>query len=747
MNLVHLVDEISDKNQSILSIIKLYSKFTTKKSTVITASKKKRGEEFNKVFFLKNFIYDFLKYFSNFRNIIINSKPSVIHIHGLWRPIYFFSIIYCYIFSVPFIIQPHGMLLLNALKSGNKMFYYGKIYLLFIYKIFLKKAYFLSVTKEESLSIKKYFPESNVEIINNPIDLYRISKIKTEKKFVFFGRIHRIKNIDLIIKGFEMSNPGQDWKLEIYGIKDDENYYEFLKNIINQSKYSNNISLKKPIFGRKKFKTLSSAWCNILISQSEILSLSAVESMSVGTPTLINNKIYFPKYFKKNLFNTNLKIRSISQNMRSIMNMNLQKLRLKKKNIRGDFLKLYSINDIKKNYVNLMNKINFNYKNNSKKLNEDKFAVLTTATLSNSLNLFFIPYLVILYTLVGKPHISADLGIVSGTVLIISYFFSANARVLLLSYMKSSMYSDFLIFRIFISSFIFLLFFSLFPHFDILGNYQNNLLVIIILLSWINEINLTNLESNKSKIVLSVFILFYTFSYIFSTLSILLEIENLEKIFNYIIVFHVFFYLFSSNLTSENISLKNQIKVLNVFKSLSLWSSITNIFSVLTWRFSIYFLYDKFIAGIFISAFSLASFPGTLMNNIVAPSFIRIKFSRETISRILFLLFFMFLLISAGNIYYKEKLDLFYNILLISLIGTIFMSIAIYLKNYLIIEKNYLQNKVFISDIIYSLSILPLVIILHSINEYHSVKFAYLISGIFSLFVYLILFKKYGKNN
>ena len=46
MNLIHLVDEISDKNQSILSIIKLYSKFTTVKSTVITSTKQKKGKEF-----------------------------------------------------------------------------------------------------------------------------------------------------------------------------------------------------------------------------------------------------------------------------------------------------------------------------------------------------------------------------------------------------------------------------------------------------------------------------------------------------------------------------------------------------------------------------------------------------------------------------------------------------------------------------------------------------------------------------
>ena len=76
---------------------------------------------------------------------------------------------------------------------------------------------------------------------------------KISKRFVFFGRIHPIKNIHLMIEAFKNSNLTSDWKLEIYGINDNQKYFESIKRLASTNP---NIIFKDPVFGEEKIKRL-----------------------------------------------------------------------------------------------------------------------------------------------------------------------------------------------------------------------------------------------------------------------------------------------------------------------------------------------------------------------------------------------------------------------------------------------------------------------------------------------------------
>ena len=173
------------------------------------------------------YFYKVLIYFSSLRKIIKNKPETIVHVHGLWRPIYFFSLLFCKLNKVPFLIQPHGMLLDDALRSNTYINYLFKVITLKLYNVFLKDVFFLAVTKQETDSIKKYFKKPNIKIIENPFEFNRKKKLPISKKFIYFGRINEIKNIDLIIKAFIKSKPSSDWSLELYGIKDDKKYYNY----------------------------------------------------------------------------------------------------------------------------------------------------------------------------------------------------------------------------------------------------------------------------------------------------------------------------------------------------------------------------------------------------------------------------------------------------------------------------------------------------------------------------------------
>ncbi len=747
MKIYHLVDEITEKNQSIVSIIKQISNYKIWNFFKVVSQKQSdtKNKNLNNVIYLKNFLKDYLIYFSTLRKIIKNKPETAVHIHGLWRPIYFFSLLFCKLNKIPFLIQPHGMLLDDALKSNTYINYLFKILTLKVYNIFLKNVYFLAVTKEETESIKKYFKSPNITIIENPFEFNRISKVNFTKKFIYFGRINPIKNIDLIIKAFIDSAPSKEWILELYGIQDDPKYLNYLISIINNSNYSNQILIKKPVFGIKKYKIMTSAWCNVLISKSEILSLSVLESLSVGTPSIVNKNIYFPDWIKKNIFLSDIYQGSLKNSFKRIMNISYSERIKSRKKIIKNFDKNYSISIIKNKYILYIKSIIQNLYKKNVVLKQKKFTKISQITVANSLNLFLLPFLVILFTFNGQSEISADLSIVSGSVLILCQIFSANARVILITNFNESIYKDFVGFRIFLSVIFLISFFLISYNFPFLLNYNNDLLVLLILLSWLNELNLIYLETKKMFRFLTTYIVAMLVVYFLIFYSI--SFDNFElsrQILKYTSFFYIIFIIYFFNFREKKFKTIEIFKILENFKKLALLSSISNIIAVLIWRYSIYFTYDKKMAGIMIAAFSVASFPGTLTNNIVGPSFVKLKIGKNFLSIIKNLLFVALLFLTGLLILNINQDNLFYKLVNISVIGTIVLTFSIYLKNLLMVN-NSLHTNVFKIDILYSISIVPLILVLDMINGYSLASYAYLVSGIMSFLFYSTLYKNYEK--
>ena len=113
-----------------------------------------------------------------------------------------------------------------------------------------------------------------------------------------------------MISAFIQANLNDEWELIIYGIPDDLDYEEKLRDKIKDIK---NISLKSPVFGEKKKEILQSSWANLLLSKSEVLSLSVLESASLGLPSLVNKNIQIDKFDEHEGEVTSLEINEISK--------------------------------------------------------------------------------------------------------------------------------------------------------------------------------------------------------------------------------------------------------------------------------------------------------------------------------------------------------------------------------------------------------------------------------------------------
>jgi len=346
----------------------------------------------------------------------------------------------------------------------------------------------------------------------------------------------------------------------------------------------------------------------------------------------------------------------------------------------------------------------------------------------------------------GKSEISADISIISGSILILCQVFSANARVILISNFNEKVFREFMGFRILLSIFFFISFFTISYFFPFLIEYNNDLLVLIILLSWLNELNLIYLEIKKMFTALIIYMIAMFIIYLGIFSSITTDNPSLTReILKYNSLFYFLFLIYFYNFREKKIKKIELFNILENFKKLALLSSISNIIAVLIWRYSIYFTYDKKFAGMMIAAFSVASFPGTLVNNIIGPSFVKLKlknFFLKSIKNILYLTLIGLIVLLIKNI---NQSNLFYKLVNISLIGTIVLTFSIYLKNLIMINNN-LHNKVFKIDILYSICIFPLIIILDKINGYTFTSYAYLISGVISFIFYSTLYKKYESN-
>ena len=175
---------------------------------------------------------------------------------------------------------------------------------------------------------------------------------------------------------------------------------------------------------------------------------------------------------------------------------------------------------------------------------------------------------------------------------------------------------------------------------------------------------------------------------------------------------------------------------------LSVASSFFNIIGVIFWRISLVALLGKPMAGLFFASFAIASFPGTLFNNIVGQIVTineKIKNVIYRISNILFILYIIFILglVIINQLFFQGyEFFNFFSITLTSLLGTPFMLRALSNRHEFLSFSRASQDKIFIKDILYGISISPIIVILFYLGGTDFLIYSYPISSFLALFYY-----------
>ena len=770
MKVLHVTDELSKKNYSISSLIFFLSNFMVKKINinydVLTSSIQE--EVFEKKSNIE--IINYKKKADIFNNNLsmskFISKFDVIHIHGIWRAINLLSIFHSINSKKHFYIHPHGMMLDAALKNKGKINFYLKCLVLnFFNLVFGRKLFFVSITDLETVSIKKFFPNSKIQFIPNPVPIGEQTFLdnKYKKTFVFFGRIHSIKNIDLIIDGFVNANLSDEWTLEIYGIPDDNEYFKKLKKLALKSQ---NIKFKEPIFGEDKIKTLKSSWCNILLSDSEVLSLSVLESASLKLPSLVNEEIQINEYAKNEGVVTTLDVNTISKKIREISSWEGILREKKGQKLKNFIDKYYGVDKISEKYQSI-------YKNNAyqrscyKKTNLAEFLaklVIDSSFFQISLSYIFnftIPTLIMLFlALNGKTFLAADVAIITSIFITFTQIFSSNMKVQIISKNNIFLAENAFQFRFLFSILTFLLFYYLIlkrGFFEEENISTLSLIILLILIQWIGEINLA-LKEIYNK--LSFFIIYNSLNIFFCLLHILIILFNTKLIIFSLsaqILLLIYFFIYKKKEIYLNWDAKSIYNsFLNNIKTLAFLSSLSIIFSSLFWRIVIYSIFSKPIAAIYFACFAIGSFPGSAFNIAIGPTFVKqkitltnkMKYSLYLLFLVVFILsiFSSILVIKHSGLLLPNKYFIWFT-LSFSLLGAFLMTYAMYKRQYLLQTIESKSFNIFLLDVLYGGSISLLCTLLYLYGGAFLVSLTYFLASVLALSMYsLTLYIVKNKN-
>tara|TARA_B110000027_G_C16057393_1_gene272817 strand:- start:435 stop:1130 length:696 start_codon:yes stop_codon:yes gene_type:complete len=183
-------------------------------------------------------------------------------------------------------------------------------------------------------------------------------------------------------------------------------------------------------------------------------------------------------------------------------------------------------------------------------------------------------------------------------------------------------------------------------------------------------------------------------------------------------------------------------------QTIAFLSSFSIIISSFAWRIMIYYIFDKSLAGIFFACFSIGSFPGTLFNSVIGPAFIKQKISISNnfkkMSYILFTIIFSAFILSTYLIIKVTNLDFLGTQFImftasVSLMGSYFMSYAMYLRHKKIQASLEERIYLFKRDILYGISITFLIPMLYFSGGTILVSFSFLLASLIALFSYSII--------
>lgn len=196
------------------------------------------------------------------------------------------------------VVTIHDIIPLLFPQYHKKQYFYFKI----ILKYGLKYARFVLTpsTHSKELLQKIYnLPDRRIKVIYNgantlKLNLEKLDCVKEENFILYLGRINRMKNIQGMLKSFDLISSKINQKLVIVGNNEKELQKEI--NAAGLKKESRNkIVFKKNLTEEEKCALMKKASLFLFVSLYEGFGLPPVEAMACGCPVIASNNSSLPE--------------------------------------------------------------------------------------------------------------------------------------------------------------------------------------------------------------------------------------------------------------------------------------------------------------------------------------------------------------------------------------------------------------------------------------------------------------------
>jgi glycosyltransferase involved in cell wall biosynthesis len=237
---------------------------------------------------------------------IQDDKP-VIHIHAWWNLV---SVLSCWVakwYKVPVVLSPRGML--TAYTQNNRHSFFKKLLHNLIGKKLLQYCHIHATSEQEKRDILEIITPKSITAISNLVN-FQLPVVSSQLvispealtvdnspfRLIFLSRIEEKKGLELLFDALSLLDI--DWQLTIAGSGKKE-YVEGLQIKAQSLKLDHRINWIGQVSDQNKYELMAKHDLLVLTSFNENFANVVIESLSIGTPVLVSDKVGLSDYVSK----------------------------------------------------------------------------------------------------------------------------------------------------------------------------------------------------------------------------------------------------------------------------------------------------------------------------------------------------------------------------------------------------------------------------------------------------------------
>lgn len=290
MKILHFITTIDKSSGGITAYLQLLSPLLSAQvECVVVAghSQQPVNIEGTRIIFSNMRVARFLSLKHEFRQILLDEKPDIVHINGIWEPQTWWFQQEAQRCHIPVLLSPHGMmepwiLNHNRLKKKIALFLYQ-------HKAIRLATSLHATAAEEAGNLQKLGYTQPIHIIPNGIDLTQIQLKKDwqqKRKILFLSRIHPKKGIQFLIEAVaELRESLLDWEVVVAGEGETE-YREKLEKEARKRGVSTIVRFTGGVYQAQKWQLFAEADLFVLPTHSENFGIVVAEALACGTPVI-----------------------------------------------------------------------------------------------------------------------------------------------------------------------------------------------------------------------------------------------------------------------------------------------------------------------------------------------------------------------------------------------------------------------------------------------------------------------------